>query len=101
MKIEILTLVAAATLITDVLLAADVLGGDRDSVNSLIDVLQFYLSNKEGQGGEGQKQKRAIIIDPVNSYNRDTFCYAARRAGLETDRLPFQDDFVLLSVTPR
>ena len=99
MKIEILTLVAAATLITDVLLAADVLGGDRDSVNSLIDVLQFYLS-KEGEG-QGQKQKRAIIIDPVNSYNRDTFCYAARRAGLETDRLPFQDDFVLLSVTPR
>ena len=98
MKIEILTLVAAATLITDVLLAADVLGGDRDSVNSLIDVLQFYLS-KEGE--DQKKQKRAIIIDPVNSYNRDTFCYAARRAGLETDRLPFQDDFVLLSVTPR
>ena len=80
-------------------MAADILD-DNESVYPLIDVLQYYLLDKE----DSEKQKRAIIIDPVNRFNRDTFCYAARRAGLEADQLPFpgmEDDFVLLSVTPR
>ena len=86
-------------------MAADILD-DNESVYPLIDVLQYYLLNDNDDDNDSneKRQKRAIIIDPVNRFNRDTFCYAARRAGLEADQLPFpgmEDDFVLLSVTPR
>ena len=89
------------------MLAADILD-DNESVYPLIDVLQYYLlnddCNNDSSNENCRQQKRAIIIDPINRFNRDTFCYAARRAGLEADQLPFpgmEDDFVLLSVTPR
>jgi protein-L-isoaspartate O-methyltransferase len=80
----------------DILLGSDVLR-EEGGIFPLVDVLQNYLCSK----GRGNKPKRALIVDPVNRSNRDGFCYAAFRAGLEADPVPFpgMDDFVLISVT--
>jgi hypothetical protein len=82
----------------DVLLASDVLY-EKAAVLPLVNVLQFYLCSE----GEHDMPKRAILVDPVNQVNRDAFCYAAHKAGLEADPIPFpgMHDFVLISVTPR
>jgi hypothetical protein len=80
----------------DILLGSDVLR-EKGGILPLVDVLQNYLCSE----GRGDKPKRALIVDPVNRSNRDGFCYAAFRAGLEADSVPFpgMDDFVLISLT--
>lgn len=81
----------------DVLLAAEVLY-DKSNVLPLVKVLHHYLTTKSSDG----KMKRAIIVDPANQVNRDAFCYAAFKAGLEVDqeRISGVSDLVLINVSP-
>jgi hypothetical protein len=80
----------------DILLGSDILR-EKGGIWPLVEVLQHYLCSE----GRGDKPKCALIVDPVNRSNRDGFCYAAFRAGLEADPVPCpgMDDFVLISVT--
>lgn len=80
-----------------VLLAADVLK-QPTSVLPLTAVLKSYLAS-----GDEDFRKRALIVDPVEQRNRDAFCYAANKAGLDVEVCPFpgMDDFVLLDVFSR
>ena len=83
----------------DVLLASDVLQ-NRDDIGSLVQLLQSYLTDDMQM--EHEKAKRALLVDPISRANRDVFCTAAFRAGLQVDPAPFpgmEEDFVLLSVT--
>jgi predicted nicotinamide N-methyase len=81
----------------DVVLAADVLY-EKSSVLPLVQVLRHYLATDSSDG----KMKRAIIVDPANQVNRDAFCYAAFKSGLDVDQEEFQgaSDLVLLNVSP-
>lgn len=81
----------------DMLLAADVLY-DKPSIEPLVNVIQHYLCNEATDG----TKKQAVIVDPVNQVNRQMFCYAARRAGLNVDQqeFPGSPDLMLLSVSP-
>lgn len=83
----------------DVLLAADVLY-EKSSVLPLVNVLRHYLlATTESSDG---RSKRAIIVDPANQVNRDAFCFAAFKAGLDVDQEEFPgfSDLVLLNVSP-
>jgi predicted nicotinamide N-methyase len=83
----------------DVLLAADVLY-EKSSVLPLVKVLRHYLlATPESSDGT---MKRAIIVDPANQVNRDAFCYAAFKAGLDVDQevFPGSPDLVLMNVSP-
>lgn len=80
----------------DLLLASDVLS-KRSSILPLIGVLQFYLAS----GKDDRHRKRALIVEPVEEVrNRDAFCYAAQKAGLEVEVSPFpgMDGYFLLDI---
>lgn len=81
----------------DMLLAANVLY-DKPSILPLVNVIQYYLCNEAKDG----TKKQAVIVDPVNQGNRNAFCYAARRAGLNVDQkeFPGSPDLMLLSISP-
>jgi hypothetical protein len=81
----------------DVLLAADVLY-DKSGMLPLVNVLHHYLCDDV----TGRKLKRAVIVDPVYQGNRDAFCFAAYKAGLdvEVEEFPGSPDLKLLSVYP-
>lgn len=84
----------------DVILASDVLY-EKSSMLPLVNVLKKYLLH--GRRSDNKlPMKRAIIVDPVKQLNRDAFAYAAYKAGLEVDTVPFpgSEDLVLMSVTP-
>ncbi|KAG7364480.1 lysine methyltransferase [Nitzschia inconspicua] len=78
----------------NVLLAADVLY-EKASINPLVCVLQHYLCNNDDDNA-----KRAVIVDPIHQVNRDAFCFAAYKAGLEVEQeiFPGSPDLMLLSV---
>jgi hypothetical protein len=82
----------------DVLLGSDILY-EKSSILSIVNVLQHYLCSEPEDDGT---MKRAIIVDPVNQVNRDAFCYAACKAGLDVEQegFPGSPELVLLSVTP-
>jgi hypothetical protein len=84
----------------NVLLAADVLY-DKASILPLVSVLQHFLRHSEGDDN-GEKAKRAVIVDPINQMNRDAFCFAAYNAELEVEQeiFPGSPDLVLMSVIP-
>lgn len=79
----------------NVLLAADVLY-EKAGVLPLVSVLQHYLCSSDGN------TKRAVLVDPVKQVNRDAFCFAAYKAGLEVEqeKFPGSPDLMLLSVYP-
>jgi hypothetical protein len=81
----------------DVILAADVLY-EKSDILPLVNVLHHYLCDDL----TGRKLKRAVIVDPVSQVNRDAFCFAAYKAGLdvEQEEFPGTPDLVLLSVYP-
>jgi len=81
----------------DMLLAADVLC-DKPSILPLVDVIKYYLCEQ----AKDDTKKQAVIVDPVNQVNRRTFCYAARRAGLNVDQkeFPGSPDLILMSISP-
>jgi hypothetical protein len=84
----------------DVLLASDVLY-ERSSILPLVEVLSFYLG-QPNDDDDDEFTKRAIVVDQTNQANRDAFCYAAHRAGLDVDETPFpgMEEFTLISITP-
>jgi hypothetical protein len=81
----------------DMLLAADVLY-DKSSILPLVNVIKYYLCNEAKDG----RRKQAVIVDPVNQVNRNTFCYAARRAGLNVEQkeFPGSPGLMLLNISP-
>jgi predicted nicotinamide N-methyase len=83
----------------NVLLASDVLY-EKASILPLVSVLQHYLCNSDGT--DEDSIKRAVIVDPVHQVNRDAFCFAAYKAGLEVEQEPFpgSPDLMLLSIYP-
>jgi len=82
----------------DMLLAADVLY-DKPSILPLVNVIRHYLCN---EAKAGTTRKQAVIVDPVNQVNRNAFCSAAKRAGLNVDQkeFPGSPDLMLLSISP-
>ena len=81
----------------DMVLAADVLC-DKRRIAPLVNVIQHYLCNDSTDDA----RKQAVIVDPVDQQNRQSFCYAARRAGLnvEETEFPGSPDLMLLSISP-
>jgi hypothetical protein len=81
----------------NLLLASDILY-EASSIVSLVNVLKHYLTSDSVDF-----RKRALIVDPIEQVNRESFCYAAYRAGLEveTTAFPGMDKFVLLDIFSR
>lgn len=76
-------------------LASDVLY-EQSCILPLTRVLKHYLASS----GNENSRKRALIVDPVEQVNRDAFCFAANKAGLEveTSEFPGMSDFMLLDI---
>ena len=85
----------------EVILASDILY-DEDASNDVAKLIAHYLLSNHHE--EEIVTKRAIIVDPINRENRDSFASSAAEFGLMVQASPFpgqEDNFVLINVIPQ